>query len=546
MAAQTINMGIVREAAAGRFAFWNVQTPPLTDRVSQCDSKSAKLFVRVASATGIRRVVSLLGRLAARFRMPEVALSLARASASRNPSPSDHWQLARCLLSGESHGIAIEGSNQSQKELLKSLGIASQSKDPRVRPAATIALADALYRCGQYPEALALAERTLSTTPKEPRLLRIEANCLIACARFTEGRAVYDHMLALDAANGELKRKVALLAPFLREQAVRQTASARQSEASLLIGIGGGIGDMLHVAPAIRNIVRRSGERVDVLILADHAGAEFLMRNSEYVNRVWIPSLEVLDRQYRTVLLTHSFGPMRFPFTADRILASRQWRTFRPGLLNETLFNLEAAKQLLGIPWDDEDTEGYFIGDLAYCRPAEALVGFHAGSKKGRWLSKRWPRFPELASRLTARGIRVASFGTADEYVEGTENRTGGTVEEMCRSMLDCTHFISNDSGPMHIANALGIPVLAIFAPTDALTHLPLRRTTVALSLVKRCSPCEVKDHRYFASGLCRCVGEISATEVEEKLMTIFRVDTSTREIAASGAERGITQGTFT
>jgi ADP-heptose:LPS heptosyltransferase len=279
---------------------------------------------------------------------------------------------------------------------------------------------------------------------------------------------------------------------------------------------------MLHAGPAIRNIARRSGERVDVLVLADHEGAEFLARNSECVNRVWVPSPEVLVRRYRTVFLTHSFGPMRFPLRADRIHASRDWRTFRPGVLNETLFNLEAAKHLLGIEWENADAEEYFAGDLAYRRPAKRLVGFHAGSKGGRWLSKRWPHFSELASRLAARGVRVASFGTADEYVEGTGNRTGGTVEQMCRSMLDCTHFVSNDSGPMHIANALGIPALALFAPTDVLTHLPLRRSTVALSLAKRCSPCEVKGHKYFASGLCRCVGEISVSEVEEKLIAMF------------------------
>ena len=47
--------------------------------------------------------------------------------------------------------------------------------------------------------------------------------------------------------------------------------------------------------------------------------------------------------------------------------------------------------------------------------PAEPLIGFHAGSKSGRWLSKRWPHFAKLAARLGGRGIRVASFGTPDE-----------------------------------------------------------------------------------------------------------------------------------
>ena len=40
--------------------------------------------------------------------------------------------------------------------------------------------------------------------------------------------------------------------------------------------------------------------------------------------------------------------------------------------------------------------------------------------------------------------------------------------------MLDCSHFVSNDSGLMNIANALGIPTLALFAPTNDKTRLPL------------------------------------------------------------------------
>ena len=89
----------------------------------------------------------------------------------------------------------------------------------------------------------------------------------------------------------------------------------------------------------------------------------------------------------------------------------------------------------------------------------------------------------------------------------------------MSRALLECTYFVSNDSGPMHIASALGIPVLALFAPTDAFTHLPLRKTTAALALDRACAPCEVKDHPFFASGGCRCIAEISAAAVEEEVL---------------------------
>jgi ADP-heptose:LPS heptosyltransferase len=147
------------------------------------------------------------------------------------------------------------------------------------------------------------------------------------------------------------------------------------------------------------------------------------------------------------------------------------------------------------------------------------MIGVHAGSKSGPWIAKRWPHFTELAARLRRRGIRVASFGTADEYVEGTENRTGGTIEAMCESMLDCTHFVSNDSGVMNIANALGIPTLALFAPTNAKTRLPLGPRTSAIVLDRDCAPCELKDPDGFSRGQCRCMADIDVALVERRLL---------------------------
>lgn len=214
---------------------------------------------------------------------------------------------------------------------------------------------------------------------------------------------------------------------------------------------------------------------------------------------------------------------MRVAFNSDNVIWAADWREYRPIEEHETRYNLDAAKDLLKIPYRDDDLTGYFCGDLEYQQPSETLVGFHAGSKTGRWIVKRWPHFAELAARLTERGIRVASFGTADEYVEGTENRTGATIEAMCRSMLDCSHFVSNDSGVMNIANALGIPMLALFAPTNDRTRLPLGPASQAIALDKDCAPCELKDPEGFGMGQCRCMEDITVDEVEARLLAMMR-----------------------
>jgi len=319
-----------------------------------------------------------------------------------------------------------------------------------------------------------------------------------------------------------------------REALRRVTASA---ETPILVGVGGGLGNMLHTTPMIRNIARRMRRPVDVVAAEDHSNSLCLMHNPEFVGSVFALRQLVLARRYDTVFLTHSFGPMRVAFNSDNVIWAADWREYRPIEEHETRYNLDAAKDLLKIPYRDDDLTGYFCGDLEYQQPSETLVGFHAGSKTGRWIVKRWPHFAELAARLADRGIRVASFGTADEYVEGTENRTGATIESMCESMLECSHFVANDSGVMNIANALGIPTLALFAPTNVEARLPLRPTTRAIVLDKDCVPCELLDPETFQRGQCRCMVEIEVDLVEQQLLDMIQGTAEKRIITVEPVE---------
>jgi ADP-heptose:LPS heptosyltransferase len=317
------------------------------------------------------------------------------------------------------------------------------------------------------------------------------------------------------------RENAARYSPRQQADSLRRLAAA--AEAPILVGVGGGLGNMLHTTPMIRNIARRLGRPVDVVAAEDHNNSLCLMHNQASVGAVFALRQLVLARRYETVFLTHSFGPMRVAFNSDNVVWAADWREYRPIEEHETRYNLDAAKDLLKIPYREEDVLGYFCGDLEYRKPSGTLVGMHAGSKTGRWLEKRWPHFAELAARLRRRGIRVASFGTADEYVEGTENRTGATIEAMCESMLECSHFVSNDSGVMNIANALGIPMLALFAPTNVDARLPLRPTTSAIVLDKDCVPCELLDPETFQRGQCRCMTEIETDFVEENLIAMMR-----------------------
>ncbi len=116
----------------------------------------------------------------------------------------------------------------------------------------------------------------------------------------------------------------------------------------------------------------------------------------------------------------------------------------------------------------------------------DALVGVAPGAAYGR--AKQWPPryFSELASRLASSdGARSVLVGSRADYRVACEiEREAGkmvinlagrtTLRELFGVMGLCRVFVSNDSGAMHAAAAVGIPVVAMFGPTEEHATSPL------------------------------------------------------------------------
>lgn len=104
------------------------------------------------------------------------------------------------------------------------------------------------------------------------------------------------------------------------------------------------------------------------------------------------------------------------------------------------------------------------------------IVGMAPGAM---WETKRWPadRYGGLAARCLEAGHQVVLTGSPAEatVVADVQRVAPGAVDLGERLTLQdlpglidaCTAFVANDSGPMHIARALGVPTLAIFGSTD-------------------------------------------------------------------------------
>jgi len=121
-----------------------------------------------------------------------------------------------------------------------------------------------------------------------------------------------------------------------------------------------------------------------------------------------------------------------------------------------------------------------------------------------RWASKNWPadRFIEVAKRLHKElGASVHLVGgTGDAAVceamrleigAGAVNLAGKTsLPELAGLLASMDLLLSNDSGPIHVAAAVGTPVLAVFGPTDATRTGPYGERHRVLSGFCACRPC--------------------------------------------------------
>ena len=122
-----------------------------------------------------------------------------------------------------------------------------------------------------------------------------------------------------------------------------------------------------------------------------------------------------------------------------------------------------------------------------------------------RWPTKCWPaeHFAEL-TRLFAQNVpdvRFAVMGGAEDKPRGeiifhaapdrVLNLCGETtLPEMIEWLRLCSLMVTNDTGPMHAAAALGVPTVALFGPTDAQNTGPYGQLENVMRIDLPCSPC--------------------------------------------------------
>ena len=172
-------------------------------------------------------------------------------------------------------------------------------------------------------------------------------------------------------------------------------------------------------------------------------------------------------------------------------------------------------------------------------------IGVSPGAAYGG--AKRWlpERFAEAAVRLAReRGASVAIFGSKEEIdicervrqaieTAGVRCANFAGKTSLCEFIdmaAGCDLFLTNDSGPMHIASALGVPTVAIFGATDESATGPTGLHTKVVRVTVECSPCLLRecpiDHR--------CMTRVTAAQVTDAALSLVGIENWTHETKSS------------
>jgi len=332
------------------------------------------------------------------------------------------------------------------------------------------------------------------------------------------------------------------------------------------------IGDVIHCTPVARSL-KLAWPNCKITWLVGEVSAE-LVRYNPYVDEtiVWsrelfekhlrsfeyIKALELwrnlreqlLGRNFYAVLDIHGLfltGLIARMLKTDRCIGMSQARELNFLFMTQTTKSLGKHitdkylgvlkplgitsvdhKMIVVVPEKDKQFAETFLAN-------EGIVGtrkFVVLVLGTTWPSKNWPveLFTQTAQLLFTNFAIVLCGGKADlelgVKIQNTAhvpviNAVGKTsILQMAGIIERATAIVSGDTGPLHIAAALGIPSVALFGPTDPSTYAPIGSRNAILYNRHSCSFC----HKTICpTGNFICMSSITPAEVVKKVYSITR-----------------------
>ncbi len=302
------------------------------------------------------------------------------------------------------------------------------------------------------------------------------------------------------------------------------------------------VGDAVMTTPAI-GVIRQHFPNAEITILANHLVAQLFSPHD------WVDRVITFDRTARhkgiagrlrlaaelrehafdmAIIMPNSFDSALVPWLAgipSRIGKNSDGRglllteCYRPEkgvpACHEVEYYLHLV-QHFGIAGDIRQPQLFTTPDEAGqaaqklqqhgIQAGDFLVGINPGAAFGS--AKRWypDRFAEVSRRLTLEwSARIIIFGGPHEVDIAADiekhlagnclNMAGKTsIRELMALIGRCNFFVTNDSGPMHIAAACGVPLVAIFGSTDHTGTAPYSKNAVVVRKEIPCAPCKLRE----------------------------------------------------
>jgi heptosyltransferase-2 len=185
----------------------------------------------------------------------------------------------------------------------------------------------------------------------------------------------------------------------------------------------------------------------------------------------------------------------------------------------------EAPPVSLALGDEDERAADRWLGER------EVPASFTAVAPGSIWGTKRWPYYPALAASVEgpivviggredaplADAIVAAAPGRAWSAAGALSLRTSAAVIRRARAL------VTNDSAPLHLATAVGTPVVAIFGPTAPEQGFgPRDRRSLALGHAGlRCRPCSAHGPAVCPLGHHRCMRELAVETVVDAVVMV-------------------------
>lgn len=307
------------------------------------------------------------------------------------------------------------------------------------------------------------------------------------------------------------------------------------------------LGDILLTTPVIRALKNKySSSQIDFLVKQVYSD---VIRFNPNINQVFsfdakgeiIKKLKqnrydiVIDLQnnLRSRRITSRLNSSIFRFhklTLKKFLLVH----FKMNLLkNSKTITERYAEAFPNLQLDDKGLE-IFIPDNIESKlnkiDFKEIIGFCPGSKH---FTKRWPieYFINLGNKLTEQGLSIVIFGGKDDkeicfkissQIPNSINlQNDDDILQIAKDMKKCKLIISNDSGLMHTAAAVGVPVVALFGSSvKEFGFVPYRvKNLVIENKSLSCRPCshigkEICPHKHF-----KCMKDLTPDYVYENIL---------------------------